>query len=275
MGFQAFARTTGFQTYYGRTEYEADSRFGGSADFDGTWAIWDEPFLQFFALKMSELQQPFMTSVFTASSHHPFAIPEQYRGVYHEGQHPIHKCILYSDNALRRFFVTAKQQPWYDNTIFVLTADHTNHSNHDVYLTSLGAFSVPIIFFDPSGSLPREKRNGVAAQIDIMPTILGLLGYDEPYIAFGKDLLSGNTPTWTVNYSNGIYQYVDGPLVLLFDGERQTALYNYVDDPLQQHNLMGTQPEHEHQMLTRLKAIIQSYMIRMTTNNLTVKIPQQ
>ena len=241
----------------------------------GTWAIWDEPFLQFFALKMSELQQPFMTSVFTASSHHPFAIPEQYRGVYHEGQHPIHKCILYSDNALRRFFVTAKQQPWYDNTIFVLTADHTNHSNHDVYLTSLGAFSVPIIFFDPSGSLPREKRNGVAAQIDIMPTILGLLGYDEPYIAFGKDLLSGNTPTWTVNYSNGIYQYVDGPLVLLFDGERQTALYNYVDDPLQQHNLMGTQPEHEHQMLTRLKAIIQSYMIRMTTNNLTVKIPQQ
>lgn len=275
MGFQAFARTTGFQTYYGRTEYEADSRFGGSADFDGTWAIWDEPFLQFFALKMSELQQPFMTSVFTASSHHPFAIPEQYRGVYHEGQHPIHKCILYSDNALRRFFATAKQQPWYDNTIFVLTADHTNHSNHDVYLTSLGAFSVPIIFFDPSGSLPREKRNGVAAQIDIMPTILGLLGYDEPYIAFGKDLLSGNTPTWTVNYSNGIYQYVDGPLVLLFDGERQTALYNYVDDPLQQHNLMGTQPEHEHQMLTRLKAIIQSYMIRMTTNNLTVKIPQQ
>lgn len=275
MGFQAFARTTGFQAYYGRTEYEADTRFGGSADFDGTWAIWDEPFLQFFALKMSELKQPFMTSVFTASSHHPFAIPEQYRSIYPEGPLPIHKCILYSDNALRRFFATAKQQPWYDNTIFVLTADHTNHSNHDIYLTSLGAFSVPIIFFDPSGSLPRENRPGVAAQIDIMPTLLGLLGYDEPYIAFGKDLLATDVPTWTVNYSNGIYQYVDGSLVLLFDGERQTALYDYVADPLQQCNLMGTQPEREREMLTRLKAIIQSYMIRMTTNNLTIKTSQQ
>lgn len=275
MGFQAFARTTGFQAYYGRTEYEADTRFGGSADFDGTWAIWDEPFLQFFALKMSELKQPFMTSVFTASSHHPFAIPEQYRSIYPEGPLPIHKCILYSDNALRRFFATAKQQPWYDNTIFVLTADHTNHSNHDIYLTSLGAFSVPIIFFDPSGSLPRENRPGVAAQIDIMPTLLGLLGYDEPYIAFGKDLLAPDVPTWTVNYSNGIYQYVDGSLVLLFDGERQTALYDYVADPLQQCNLMGTQPEREREMLTRLKAIIQSYMIRMTTNNLTIKTSQQ
>ena len=275
MGFQAFARTTGFHDYYGRTEYEADTRFGGSADFDGTWAIWDEPFLQFFALKMSELKQPFMTSVFTASSHHPFAIPEQYRGVYPEGPLPIHKCILYSDNALRRFFETAKQQPWYDNTIFVLTADHTNHSNHDIYLTSLGVFSVPIIFFDPSGSLPRENRSGVAAQIDIMPTLLGLLGYDEPYIAFGKDLFATDTPTWTVNYSNGIYQYVDGSLVLLFDGEHQTALYDYVADPLQQHNLMGTQPERERAMLTRLKAIIQSYMIRMTTNNLTIKPSQQ
>lgn len=275
MGFQAFARTTGFQSYYGRTEYEADARFGGSADFDGTWAIWDEPFLQFFALKMSELKQPFMTSLFTATSHHPFVIPEQYRDVYPEGPLPIHKCILYSDNALRRFFATAKQQPWYENTIFVITADHTNCSNHDIYLTSLGTFSVPIIFFDPSGSLPREKRSGVAAQIDIMPTLLNLLGYDEPYLAFGKDLLSTDTPTWTVNYANGIYQYVDGPLVLLFDGERQTALYDYVADPLQQHNLMGTQPERERAMLARLKAIIQSYMIRMTTNNLTVKPSQQ
>lgn len=275
MGFQAFARTTGFQSYYGRTEYEADARFGGSADFDGTWAIWDEPFLQFFALKMSELKQPFMTSVFTATSHHPFVIPEQYRDVYPEGPLPIHKCILYSDNALRSFFATAKQQPWYENTIFVITADHTNCSNHDIYLTSLGTFSVPIIFFDPSGSLPREKRSGVAAQIDIMPTLLNLLGYDEPYLAFGKDLLSTDTPTWTVNYANGIYQYVDGPLVLLFDGERQTALYDYVADPLQQHNLMGTQPERERAMLARLKAIIQSYMIRMTTNNLTVKPSQQ
>ena len=53
MGFQAFARKTGFIDYFGRTEYDADKRFDGDKDFDGMWAIWDEPFLQFFATKMS------------------------------------------------------------------------------------------------------------------------------------------------------------------------------------------------------------------------------
>ena len=68
MGFQAFARTTGFQRYYGRDEYDADARFGGDNDFDGTWAIWDEPFLQYYALTMSDMKEPFVTAVFTASS---------------------------------------------------------------------------------------------------------------------------------------------------------------------------------------------------------------
>ena len=89
MGFQAFAQKTGFQHYYGRTEYEASC---GTDDFDGTWAIWDEPFLQFFANKMSQMKQPFMTSVFTASSHHPFAIPEKYKQQFPEEALEIHKC---------------------------------------------------------------------------------------------------------------------------------------------------------------------------------------
>ena len=46
MGFQAFANATGFKDYYGREDFDADSRFGNDDDFDGTWAIWDEPFLR-------------------------------------------------------------------------------------------------------------------------------------------------------------------------------------------------------------------------------------
>lgn len=82
MGFQAFARTTGFTDYFGRTEYNADKRFGGDKDFDGTWAIWDEPFMQFYATKMGEMKQPFMTALFTASSHHPYVIPDEYKKVF-------------------------------------------------------------------------------------------------------------------------------------------------------------------------------------------------
>ena len=100
MGFMAFARSTGFQEYYGREDYDADPRFGGDDDFDGMWAIWDEPFPQYYATKMSEMKEPFMTAVFTASSHHPYAIPEKYQKVYPEEGIIIHKCIRYTDMAI-------------------------------------------------------------------------------------------------------------------------------------------------------------------------------
>ena len=116
MGFMAFARSTGFQEYYGREDYDEDSRFGGDDDFDGMWAIWDEPFLQYYATKMSEMKEPFMTAIFTASSHHPYEIPEKYKAVFPEEGIIMHKCIRYTDMALGKFFATASKQPWFKNT---------------------------------------------------------------------------------------------------------------------------------------------------------------
>lgn len=274
MGFQAFARSAKFDQYYGRTEYNADGRFGGDSDFDGTWAIWDEPFLQFFALKMSEFPQPFVSAIFTASSHHPFVIPREYEAAYPEEGLPIHKCIRYTDNALRLFFDTARRQPWFDNTIFVLTADHTNQSNHSYYSSDFGRWMVPILIYDPSGEIEPGMREGIAQQIDIMPTVLNHLGYPYPYVAFGKDLFA--TPgdeQWAVNYAGGIYGYVQGDYSLLFDGENVKGLYHMPSDSLQQHNLAGTLPEAEQPMKRRLKAIIRSYMQRMTTDSLTIALP--
>lgn len=268
MGFQAFARATGFMQYYGRSEFNSDPRYGGDKEFDGTWAIWDEPFLQFFAMKMNEIRQPFLSVVFTASSHHPYNIPEQYKDTFPEGPLAIHKCIRYTDRSLRRFFETARRQPWYGNTLFVITADHTNLTDHAYYQTSLGGFSVPIIFFDPSGRLKPGVRPGIAQQIDIMPTVLSYLGHKRRYMAFGKDLLG--TPadsTWAVNYLNGIYQYASGNYLLQFDGTRTTGLYRFKTDSLLKHNLAGKHRE-QARMEQSVKAIIQQYMMRMTGNML-------
>ena len=258
MGFQAFAQKTGFQRYYGRTEYEESC---GTADFDGTWAIWDEPFLQFFANEMSKMKQPFMTSVFTASSHHPFAVPEKYKKQFVEEELEIHKCIRYTDMSIGKFFDTASRQPWFKNTIFVLTSDHTNMSNHAEYQTDLGGFCSPIIIYDPSR--PEGKTvDKIAQQIDILPTILGMLNYTKPYFGFGIDVL--NTPkedTWAVNYLNGYYQYVRYGYVLQFDGTSTTAIYS-LDDKLMKNNIKG-KVEIQQQMERELKAIIQQYMERM------------
>jgi len=267
MGFMAFARKTGFQQYFGREDYDADSRFGGDADFDGMWGIWDEPFLQYYCAKMSEMKEPFMTAVFTATSHHPYKIPEKYRDVYPEEGIIMHKCVRYTDMALGKFFREASRQPWFKNTIFVMTSDHTNMSDHDVYQTDLGGFCSPIIIYEPGSDRQPAILPKVAQQIDILPTLMGMLHYPDPYFAFGIDVL--NTPadsTWAVNYLNGIYQYVKHGHVLQFDGQKTRAVYALTDS-MMQHDLAGTIPQ-QPQMEQELKAIIQQYMDRMTNDRL-------
>ena len=270
MGFSAYAHSIGYQRYYGLDEYCQSEKYGGMDDFDGKWAIWDEPFLQFTLDNIGQMKAPFLATVFTASSHHPYNLPEQYRDTFKdEGGQPIHKCVRYTDLALRRFFERASREPWYQNTIFVLVADHTNLSSHDVYKTDLGLYSIPIIFFTPDGSLqPALRDDIIAQQTDITPTLLHLLGYNRPYLAFGDDLLSTDpTQTWAFSYNAGIYQLVQGELMLQFDGEKTTAVYRFKDDPLLKENLMGHLPEQQ-AMETRLKAIIQQYMSRMNENRL-------
>ena len=269
MGFRSYALSSGFEDYYGMDEYCRDNRFGGQDDFDGYWAIWDEEFLQYFAQMLDTLPQPFFTTLFTATSHHPFNIPQRYINTFRGGTLPVYRTIQYTDHALRQFFRVASQMPWYDSTLFVITADHTNVGEREEYKTDIGLFRVPILIFDPSEQLTRGISTATMQQIDIMPTVLGLLNYPHPYLAYGIDIL--HTPpfeSWAVSYSNGIYQYVVGNTLLHFDGEKAVALYNLATDPLLKHNLLhsnSSQPDCHH-----LKALIQSYMQRMITNQLVI-----
>ncbi len=276
MGFQAFARATGFQRYYGRTEFDADPHYGGERDFDGTWAVWDEEFLQFYCDRMTEMREPFMTAVFTASSHTPYALPARYRGKFPRGRHPIQETVAYSDNALRLFFAKARRQPWFANTLFVITADHTSGHVDPEYRTTLGNFAVPIIFYAPGDSTLRGyDRERVVEQIDIMPTVLGYLHYDRPYIAFGKDIL--RTPParshalhW-VNEFDG-YEYVEGDFLLQFDQREVTRAYRFRTDPLLRDDVLATlPPDSLAAMERRLKAIVQQYMFRLNNNRLVMK----
>ena len=273
MGFQAFARATGFQRYYGRTEYNADPSFHGDEDFDGTWAIWDEEFFQFFAQQMSKMQEPFMTALFSASSHDPFVVPEKYQGRFPQGERPLQQCIAYTDLALKRFFETASQQPWFNNTLFVITADHVSQQIDPFYCTTLGNYCVPIILYAPGDPLLHgydEQR--IVEQIDIMPTVLSYLHYDKPYIAFGQDMLAspvndGFAIHWLPESSS--YEYVWGDYALQFDGKQVTSVYAFRTDSTFSHDVLGTMPPATLDRMQRhMKSIIQQYMQRMTTDRL-------
>lgn len=271
MGFQAFARSAGFQRYYGMDEYCRDPRGGGRSDYDGNWGIFDEEFLQFFARVMDTLPQPFLTGLFTVTSHHPFNIPTRYEERFQGGSQPIHRTIRYTDYALRRFFAAAARTDWYRNTLFVITADHTNLSSSPTYQTDIGWFRVPVLLFDPSSDTLCGTHPAIMQQIDIMPTLLGLLGYPRPYLAFGTDVLhTPATQSWAVNYNNGLYQLVLRDTLYQFDGTRLAGLYDIAADSLLNHNLVGIRAaSSEPQGLRLLKAIVQSYMQRMASNRLT------
>ena len=264
MGFQAYARSAGFERYYGMNEYD------GIEAFDGTWAIWDEEFLQYYARTMSDMPQPFMTSVFTASSHHPFRVPERYEGVFPKGTMPIHQCVGYTDHALRAFFHYAQQQDWYQNTLFVLTADHTNQVSLPQYANAKGLFEVPIAFYSPRWNQGYLHTQGAVSQTDIMPSVLAYLGYTKPYFAFGENALTQEKQhPWAVCYNHPVYQLFSDSLLLQFDGTTLRAVYDYQNDPTLQHNIAtttDTQP-----LLTYLRAYIQQYIYRLTTNQLTVE----
>ena len=263
LGLAGFANNIGFQSQYSRESY------GSEADYDGTWGIWDEPFLQYFEQGINQLEPPFIASVFTLSSHHPFNVPDRYEHAFDPGTIPMHRCVAYSDHAIRLFFEAARKEPWYGNTLFIITGDHTNRTDLPEYQSDCGRFRIPIIFYTPDGSL-KGLREGIAQQTDIKPTVLGWLGYDQPFVSFGVNLLeTADQDTFAVNYlPNGTYQYFEDGWLLQFDGQKTTALYRFQTDLLLEDNRLAAEPDVAARLERKLKAIIQQYIDRMISNRL-------
>lgn len=205
MGFDAMAALLGFDHYYGKDEFANDS------EYDGVWGIWDEPFLQYFAQELSRLPQPFATALFTVSSHHPFQVPEQYKGVFPQGTVPLHPCIGYTDHALRRFFATARSQPWFAHSLFVITADHGAYSQvSPAYQNPAGSMAIPILYYAP-GRIAPCRDTSLTQQIDILPTVLDYLGYDRPFVAFGRSLADSLSRPFAFNYPNAYLLQREAP----------------------------------------------------------------
>jgi phosphoglycerol transferase MdoB-like AlkP superfamily enzyme len=267
MGFDSFTKMAGFDDYFGLNQYP------DKADFDGIWGVWDEPFFKFFGEKLSTFKQPFLASIFSVSSHHPFKVPEKYAGKFKKGPAPILEVIGYSDFALRELFNQISKSPWYKNTLFVLTADHTNESVHKEFQNNFGAYCVPIIFFKPGSDLKGIKPR-IAQQIDIMPTVLNYLNYDEEYIAFGNNLLDDSYESFAFNTNGSTYNLYMKDHILEMIDNKPVGLYNFKNDLFLENSLIGKEPELEKQMEEKLKAIIQTYNSRLIDNNMIVRKPR-
>ena len=194
----------------------------GTEDFDGYWGIWDEPFLQFTGEELSKMQEPFFATLFTLSSHHPFVVPEQYADKLPAGTTKI-----------------AEEPRSYPGNYHIVGFIHT-----------------------PDGALAPQFLAQTVQQIDIMPTLLGLLGNREPYFAFGRDILNEpDREPWAVMYDSE-FRVVTDEALFSFDEERMTGatFRNGTSDREQTASVEN-----------RLKALIQQYYGHVEAKNYTVE----
>ncbi|MEC9209421.1 MAG: LTA synthase family protein, partial [Bacteroidota bacterium] len=152
MGFYSFNKKAGFTDYFGMEEYNyAD-------DFDGSWGIYDGPFMHFFANGLNNKKEPFFSAFFSLSSHPPYTLPENYIKRLNKKNEAkkigIRETILYSDYCMQKFFKKSKNQDWFKNTIFIITADHTSPENYNnKYKNRIGRYTIPLIIFSGDSSL--------------------------------------------------------------------------------------------------------------------------
>lgn len=271
MGFFPFLQKLGVEQQYTAEEYREEHPDAGP-DVSCNWGIHDRDFLEAAVTDMRQLKEPFGAFFFTLSNHHPFVLPEKCAGRYPEGTLPIHRTAAYADDAIRLFFEKAKNEPWYPNTLFVLTADHTNLSDRPEYQNTAGRAAVPILLYDPRGQLTGELSDYVVQHADIYPTLLYLLGMDDRVLSYGHNMLDPMAEHYALNF------YYDRYILLSRDA---TVLMSPAGDVQVEAPSPFLQTESGQDLFPgdsvcrartdRLKAIVQDYNARVLSSSFSIR----
>ena len=263
MNFDDFALSIGFDNYFGMNEFDGDK----TKNYDGCWGIFDEPFLQFAYKKINTFKEPFFTTLYTISSHQPYTIPEEHKGKFKKGDLPVLETIHYSDYAVQQFFEKAQQEPWFENTLFIITADHTSHATKEFYKTSFGKYCVPMFFFHAGDSAFVSEK--YFQHTDLTPSLIDYFNFNDTCYAFGKSVFQ-NKENFQVGYSGNYYQLLCNNYLLLFDG-KDFEVFDIKQDSLCQNNInhkvLNNKEVNRYKKLC--KAIIQQYNNRMIENRLS------
>jgi len=179
--------------------------------FQNAWGMSDED-LYAQTLRVADADhaagKPFFLQLMTTSNHRPYTYPDGRidipSGSGREG------ALKYTDYAIGRFLAEAKGKPWFANTLFVFVADHTAGSAGKEDLP-VANYHIPMFIYGPGIITPAEVTR-LTSQIDVAPTLLGLLGFDYTSTFFGHDVLRGDAPPGRALIGN--YQHLG-----LFDGQ--------------------------------------------------------
>jgi phosphoglycerol transferase MdoB-like AlkP superfamily enzyme len=224
-------------------------------------------------------QGPFLGVILTLSNHAPFNLPEPLpfprisTGSDMDGRY---NGMRYADWALGEFFRLASREPYFDNTLFVITGDHGFATPPMITPMQLARFHVPLLFYAP-GLLGKtgQQRATVASQVDIAPSILGLLGLQDPHQCWGRNLfaLGPKDEGFAVIKPSGgedEVALIDGDRVLIKSPKGKPGLH-YYDlgyPPAASENIFPQQQELGDSMEKRLKAYVQTGILTLRARHL-------
>lgn len=171
--------------------------------FSNIWGVCDEDMANKAIKVMNEEAKqgkPFFNHWMTVSNHRPFTYPE---GKIDIDSHSKSRegGVKYTDYALRKFFENAQKQPWFSNTVFVIVADHCASSSGKTELP-LDKYRIPAFVYAPKFIKP-QKVNTLVSQIDLMPTVFGLLNFSYQSKFYGQDIFK---PTYSPRAFIATYQ---------------------------------------------------------------------
>lgn len=220
-GYGYFDNMNAFFGGNGYTVVDRQALSPSEIHYENIWGVADE---DLFALTLRELDRRhaagkrFFAHVMTTSNHRPFTYPEGRIDIPSKSGR--HGGVKYTDWAIGRFMEEARKRPWFADTVFVFVADHT-HRGRGRQDLPIENYHIPLIVYAPRHLAP-ARVDAVASQIDVGPTLLGLLGFGYHSKFFGEDVLQegGRHPrALLANYQTvGLYQ--DGVVVELKPNRR-------------------------------------------------------
>lgn len=260
---------------YGFFRAQHMQRFIGRHDFinprfsDRTWGVSDEDMFDRGFEEIVKLQdggQPYFVVLQTLSNHAPYALPPQLpvQPVEVDGRREEHLTAMrYNDFALGAFFDKIKRRGNFDNTLFVFLGDHGFGGGEQITDIDLWRFHIPLLIW---GKDIQQRygatRSVVGSQVDVVPTIMGLLGGDYDHHCWGRDLLAlpESEPGRAIIKPSGTdftTAIIEGDAILVQPPNTEPRLYKYSTLP----HLVATpidDAQRQQQMKTLMNAYIQT-----------------
>ncbi len=197
MNVKAYLKSIGFQSIKDVNDFKTAERVQ-------KLGVPDEILFEKAVSEISNQKTPFFYQILTQSTHTPFDIPGK-QSWNDETQNYL-EAARYLDNALARFFKTMARQPFYENTIFIITSDHAHHYPQDIAIASSTRFHIPLIIFSPKIQNQDINTNKYFGQNDFPATLMGILGWKEKqYLKYSRNYFSNKSPFTFSTFVNGYY----------------------------------------------------------------------